>query len=129
MSSPELVTVLIDKLKAGDPPAAQQLSVGYFPRLVGLARKNLTPWAGGGSEAGFDVIPGEDPTPEVAALLAEEFRCLLDRLNDPEDPHLRDIAVWRMEGYSNADIARKLGCSPPTVERRLRLIRTLLADT
>ena len=34
--------------------------------------------------------------------LAEEFQALLDRLGTPE---LRSVAVWRLEGYTNAEIA------------------------
>ena len=36
---------------------------------------------------------------------------------------LRDLAVAKLEGYSNAELARRFGCSERTVERRLRLIR------
>jgi DNA-directed RNA polymerase specialized sigma24 family protein len=50
------------------------------------------------------------------------LRLLLERL---EDPQLRSIALWKMEGYSTDEIADKLGCVPRTVERRLALIRTL----
>jgi DNA-directed RNA polymerase specialized sigma24 family protein len=81
-----------------------------------------------GSASGFDGLAGGHPAPDVAAQLAEEFQRLLARLEDPTDPHLRTLAVWKMEGYTNGDIARMLGCSVPTVERRLRLIRTLLKD-
>ena len=35
------VTQWIDRLKAGDPDAAQELWERYFRRLVGLARKKL----------------------------------------------------------------------------------------
>jgi FixJ family two-component response regulator len=45
----------------------------------------------------------------------------LDRLAQA----LRLIAVWKMEGYHNQEIAAKLGCVPRTVERKLVLIRTL----
>jgi hypothetical protein len=34
--------------------------------------------------------------------------------------------VCRLEGYTNAAIARRLGCAAVSVERRLRLIRTNL---
>jgi DNA-directed RNA polymerase specialized sigma24 family protein len=88
----------------------------------------VAPRASDDSAAGFEGIACGDQTPDLAAQLAEEFQRLLDRLDDPADPHLRDIAVWKMEGYANADIARRLGCSVPTVERRLRLIRTLLRE-
>ncbi len=50
-----------------------------------------------------------------------EFRRLMDRL----DGELRQIAVWKMEGYTNGEIADKIGRSEPTVERRLRRIRRL----
>jgi DNA-binding CsgD family transcriptional regulator len=32
-----------------------------------------------------------------------------------------------MEGYTNAEIAARLGCVPQTVERKLRAIRRLWA--
>ncbi len=74
----------------------------------------------GASDRPIDQLVGREPTPEFAAQVAEEFRCLLDGLDDGE---LRQIAICKMEGYTNAEIAAKLGCAEPTVERRLRLIR------
>jgi DNA-directed RNA polymerase specialized sigma24 family protein len=65
-----------------------------------------------------------DPTPEFAAQVADECRHLLDLLGDPE---LRSIALWKMEGYTNAEIAQKLGYVTVTIERRLRLIRSTWA--
>jgi DNA-directed RNA polymerase specialized sigma24 family protein len=73
-----------------------------------------------GAESPIQQAIGREPTPEFAALVAEEYRRLLDRLRDGE---LRQIAIWKMEGYTNADIAVKIDCAGPTVERRLRLIR------
>jgi RNA polymerase sigma factor (sigma-70 family) len=72
---------------------------------------------------GLDDLPGDGPTAEEAALLAEEVEILLARLRDPA---LRQVAVWKLEGYTNAEIATRLGCSEPTVERRLAIIRRLL---
>jgi DNA-directed RNA polymerase specialized sigma24 family protein len=53
-------------------------------------------------------------------MMAEECRRLLELLDDAE---LRTIAVAKMEGYTNAEIAAQLNRSERTVERRLRLIR------
>ena len=39
------------------------------------------------------------------------------------DDRLREIAVWRMEGYTVAEIAEQLGISVRAVERKLQLIR------
>jgi RNA polymerase sigma factor (sigma-70 family) len=66
-----------------------------------------------------DVI-GDVPTPEFAAMMTEECQRLLERLDDPD---LAALAVAKMEGYTNEEIAERLGCSVRTVERRLRLIR------
>ena len=63
---------------------------------------------------------GQEPTPEFAAQVAEEFERLLDRLGDAD---LRTIAVWKMEGYTTEEIAAKLRRAPRTVERKLDLIR------
>ena len=72
-------------------------------------------------EALAEVI-GREPTPEFAAQVAEECRRLLDGLGDAE---LRAVAVAKMEGQSNADIAARLEVTERTVERRLGVIRKL----
>lgn len=71
-------------------------------------------------------VVGREPTPEIAALLDEQYQHLLDRL---EDDALRRIAVSKMEGESNEEIAERLGCGLRTVERKLGVIRSIwLAD-
>jgi DNA-directed RNA polymerase specialized sigma24 family protein len=196
VSFQESVTHWISQLKDGDAAAAQKLWEGYFPRLVGLARKKLQEmprraadeedvalsaldsfcrgaaqgrfpdlsdrdnlWQllvtitarkalqlvrheqrvkrGGGAvrgesafralkesgdEAGLEQVLDREPTPEFAAQMADEYQQLLARLADAD---LRALAVWKMEGHSNEEIAAKLGCVPRTVERKLALIRTL----
>ena len=76
-------------------------------------------------------VPGEqdvsqllsrEPTPEEAAEVADECRRLLDSLPDPE---LRQIALWKVEGYTNEEIAARLDCVPRTIERKLSRIRLL----
>ncbi len=57
--------------------------------------------------------------PEVAAMMAEECRRLLECLA----PDLQKLALARMEGYANEEIAAQLDCSVRTVERRLYVIR------
>ena len=66
-----------------------------------------------------------EPTPELAAMIAEEFRRLLERLGDDQ---LRRIALERMEGYTSDEIAERLGCARWTVARRLDLIRQLWTE-
>jgi DNA-directed RNA polymerase specialized sigma24 family protein len=67
-------------------------------------------------------LVGCEPSPQFAAEVAEECRRLLDALND--DP-LRSIAVAKMEGYTNEEIADRLGVSLPTIERKLQRIRRI----
>jgi DNA-directed RNA polymerase specialized sigma24 family protein len=76
--------------------------------------------AADGSLAGLERIAAAGPTPEFAAMMAEECQRLLDALDDDE---LRKVAVSRMEGYDNDEIALQLGCARRTVARRLDLIR------
>jgi DNA-directed RNA polymerase specialized sigma24 family protein len=73
-----------------------------------------------GAESPIDRVVGREPSPAFAAQVAEECRRLLDQL---DDGNLRQMAIWKMEGFGNAEIAAKLNCAVPTVERRLRLIR------
>lgn len=74
----------------------------------------------GGGPAGIEQLAGGEPTPELAAEVAENLRRLLDRLGDEE---LRAVARMKLEGYTNEEIAAATGRSLPTIERRLRLIR------
>lgn len=74
-----------------------------------------------GDEALADAIAGE-PDPAFAAEAAEQCRHLLAVLGDEE---LRSVAVWKMEGHTNEEIAVKLNRSVGSVERKLRLIRCL----
>jgi DNA-directed RNA polymerase specialized sigma24 family protein len=67
-------------------------------------------------------VVGEEPTPDFAALVADEYRRLLDLLGDDT---LRQVAVWKMEGYDNDEIAGQLACSRRTVARKLEAIRIL----
>jgi DNA-directed RNA polymerase specialized sigma24 family protein len=53
-------------------------------------------------------------------MMAEECQRLLDVL---EDDSLRQVALSRMEGYTNDEIAAQLGCARRTIARRLDLIR------
>jgi DNA-directed RNA polymerase specialized sigma24 family protein len=62
------------------------------------------------------------PTPEFAAQVVDEFRDLLHRLGDDS---LRSVALAKMEGYTNKQIADRLGCIEQTVERKLRSIRKI----
>jgi DNA-directed RNA polymerase specialized sigma24 family protein len=68
---------------------------------------------------------GSEPTPEFAALVAEEYRRLLARLDDDV---LRKVAILRMEGFTTEEVAAQLGCARRTVVRQLALIRRILAD-
>src|SRR5262249_27309041 len=69
---------------------------------------------------GIENVIGAAPTPDFAAQVAEEYQLLLAGL---EDATLRSVAVWKLEGYTNEEIAGKLNCSVATVERKLRRIR------
>jgi len=75
---------------------------------------------GEGDADAFAAVLGREPTPELAAQLAEECRRLLDGLDDTD---LRAVAVAKMEGWTNAEIAGLRGSSIATVERKLNLIR------
>jgi DNA-directed RNA polymerase specialized sigma24 family protein len=75
-----------------------------------------------GPRAGLDRLLGGEPSPALVAQLREEYDRLLARLGSAE---LRSVAVWKLEGYTNAEIAARLGCVEGTVERKLRLIRSI----
>ncbi len=73
----------------------------------------------GGGELLAEVV-GREPSPEFVAVMAEQCQRLLDGLGDSA---LRQVALMKMEGYQNEDIARRMNCSLRSIERKLGLIR------
>lgn len=69
---------------------------------------------------GLEHVVGTVPTPEFAAMIAEQYHLLLNALGDST---LKQVAVWKLEGYTNEQIAERLGCALRTVANRLKLIR------
>jgi RNA polymerase sigma factor (sigma-70 family) len=61
-----------------------------------------------------------EPTPAEAAALNE---ALERRLRDLPEPDLRQVAVMKLEGYSNREIAKAIKYGERSVERKLNLIR------
>jgi RNA polymerase sigma factor (sigma-70 family) len=196
MSSRESVTEWLEKLRAGDSLAAQELWDRYVAQLVRLAHKHLRTvprrvadtddvvvsafgsfyeavkanrfsrvddrddlWqvlvmlterkavdqirhlrakkrggcAARGESAldgscssspagGLAQVPDREATPAFAVMAADQFKRLLDALGNEE---LRRIALDKMAGYTNDEIAHRLGTALRNVERRLNLIRRI----
>jgi DNA-directed RNA polymerase specialized sigma24 family protein len=103
----------------------QVLFVITTRKAIGLVRHETREKRGGKATSAPDALaamPAAGPSPELVAEVSEECARLLGLLGDE---HLRQVAVWKMEGYTNEEIAGKLGRSIPTVERKLAAIRTI----
>ncbi|MCC9599718.1 RNA polymerase subunit sigma-70 [Stieleria sp. JC731] len=80
------------------------------------------------AELSADQFLSRGPSPEMAAELSEQFQLLLTRLDQSGDPMLRPIAVGKFSGQSTTEIASQLDCARRTIERKMTLIRRLLAE-
>jgi DNA-directed RNA polymerase specialized sigma24 family protein len=69
-------------------------------------------------------IVAPDLPPHLEAKAAEQFKFLLDLVHRKE-AILEPIALWKFEGYTNDEIAQRLGCSRSKVGRKLELIRKI----
>ncbi len=65
-------------------------------------------------------IVGREPSPDLAAELAESLGRRIDGLGDDV---LRQVALARLNGYSYDEIAAQLGCTTRTVIRKIEVIR------
>jgi RNA polymerase sigma factor (sigma-70 family) len=74
----------------------------------------------GDESALFADMISQEPSPEMVAQTAEECRRLLAELGDET---LHQVALWKMEGFTNEEVAAQLGRGVATVERKLALIR------
>jgi DNA-directed RNA polymerase specialized sigma24 family protein len=78
--------------------------------------------SGAGEEPDIEQLLSRQPTPAFAAEVAEECEPLLSLLGDRE---LETVALCKMEGYNNKQIAGKLGYALRSIKRKLRMIRDL----
>jgi DNA-directed RNA polymerase specialized sigma24 family protein len=68
----------------------------------------------------LETAESREPSPEFAAMCADECRRLLGMLKDDT---YRNVAVWKMEGFTSDEIGKRLNCSARTVADRLDVIR------
>ena len=74
----------------------------------------------GVGEFSLDDLISPTPTPELIVTLDEQYARLLSLLRDDR---LRQIAVMRIEGYTDEEIAQRMLIGVRAVERKLQLIR------
>ncbi|HKI18631.1 MAG TPA: ECF-type sigma factor, partial [Isosphaeraceae bacterium] len=72
--------------------------------------------------AELEQLLSSGPSPETVAEITDGCQRLLEIL---PDQGLRNIAVWKMEGRTNDEIALELGRSAETVRRKLKAIRDI----
>ncbi len=70
---------------------------------------------------GLQQVLGSEPSPELAAMIAENCRNLFETLDDPT---LHQVATLKMDGFTNEEIAAEQQCTIRTVERKLSRIRS-----
>jgi RNA polymerase sigma factor (sigma-70 family) len=99
--------------------ALDQLAAEHAKRRGGTPGSNLRIHL---EDADIEQVIGDEPTPEFAAQVAEQYHRLLDLLGDAT---LRQVAVWKMEGLTRDEIAENLDCSRRTVARKLETIRII----
>ena len=105
---------------AGRDDLWRLLATRTISRAIDLIRRRRPAEVRGDAEV--TQLLTREPTPAEAAELADECRRLLDSLPEPE---LRQIALWKVEGYTHEEIAARLDCVPRTVERKVSRIRLL----
>ena len=111
-----LVTITVRKvLDQMQHQRRQKRGGGRFLREAELLGGNA-----GSLGGGLEGIADDAPTPEVAALLDEQYGRLFELLPDES---LRRVATLRLEGYTGDEIAAQLGCNRRTVTRKLELIK------
>ena len=111
-----LVTITIRKARnAAKAQHREKRDIGREQPLAGTAETGTAGWL-------LEQIESADPSPAEAALLNEALERRLEALANPE---LREIALRRLEGYTNGEIADDLECTERSVERKLARIRSL----
>ena len=107
------------------------LAVIAINRARNLARNENRHKRGGSLnriEDGQPILDGalsEEATPEFSVAAQEEVRRLLNLLKTDE---LKIVAMLKVDGYTNEEIAKHVGCTRRSIQRRLKLIRDIWSN-
>ncbi len=130
------------RLKAGQFPSLNDRT-SLWPLLVNITlcktrnlyrrqsaqkrdvRRTVSGTSNAEEENWLDQLAHEAPSPELAVEAAEEANRLLAALGKET---LQEVARLKLEGYTNAEIAAKVGVMERSVERRLVLIRQIWTE-
>lgn len=105
-----LLIVLTKRKAAERAKQDHALKRGAAAKQVSLSNSKVDP-------------PGAlDTNPEHLVAMREQCELLLEVLEDDE---LRMIAIWKLEGRTNDEIADQLKRTRQTVQRKLNLIRSI----
>ena len=104
------------------------LAVITARKVTDLRRRQGRAKRDGGHIVGESDLEGDEigrvadagPAPDLAVMMAEEFRLRIEALDDDQ---IRQVALLRLDGYSNEEIAARMGCATRTVIRRINAIR------
>lgn len=94
------------------------LAVITIRKAIDLQRRKRLEFAA--NEEELRLFLDREPEPAEIHEMSEQVRALLEKLGDAE---LSKIALWKVEGFTNEEIAARLNCVVRTVERKLHQIR------
>ena len=110
-------------LMVTDQVAVDQRRKLMAAKRGGVVTRSLASLRGESHESGSQWQPvSMDPSPEFAAATAEQCRRLLGLLNDND---LQRIALAKVHGLTNEEIARQEELSLRGIERKLSIIRKI----
>ncbi|MCA9137541.1 MAG: hypothetical protein KDB00_12305, partial [Planctomycetales bacterium] len=103
----------INRLQIGDSPSSSASRIRSSRRPVGRRREDFP----------LDAVRDQNQrSGEEQAASNEVIEYFLEQLSEAT---LRGIVSLKLHGFTNEEIAEKLGCATRTIERKLSLIRRL----
>ena len=110
-----LVTITLRKARnAAKKHGRDRRDVAREQTIAGGDEAESAHWA-------LEQMEASGPSPAEAAVLNEALERRLEALGDPD---LRKIALLRLEGHTNREIADQSNCTERSIERRLERIRS-----
>jgi len=125
--------VLCHKLREGNYPELTGRDELWHLMLKVLVRKVLSRAEYEGAEkrqvpvslTGLEEAVGTVVTESVPLLVADECEELFAKL---KDPNLEQVVVWKLDGFTNEEIATRMRKTKRTIQRMLSLIRNVWSE-